>query len=273
MNEEIKSLLQKYKISANPKLDQHFMIDEGIISRIVSSAEINSEDVILEIGAGLGAVSKRIPQCKKLVLVEIDPQFVHVLNEIFSAEIKEKKAVVINENALEIIDDLKFSKIISNLPYSICEPIFHKLFGRKFQLAIFAVPSNFYKKLLEAKITFTLIANSFYKFDKLCDAKRTSFYPVPDVDSVIMRVSPKEPLIDAYIVQKLYFQRDKKVKNALMETLIDLYGLTKRKAKAEVQNFHLDEEFLNKDAHDLLYDEYINVVEKIKNVQETAQQV
>ena len=58
-----------------------------------------------------------------------------------------------------------------------------------------------------------------------------------------------------------------------METLIDLYGLTKRKAKAEVQNFHLDEEFLNKDAHDLLYDEYINVVEKIKNVQETAQQV
>ncbi len=265
-----KDFIERYGIEPNPKLDQHFMTDESIIDKIVSSAEINENDIVVEIGAGLGAVSRKISLCKKLILIELDERLAEILEKKFSGEIKEKKIVVINENALNVLESLKFSKIISNLPYSICEPVFYKLFEKKFDLAVFAVPANFYKKLQTVNTTFTLLANSFYAFEKVCDAGRNAFYPAPEADSVIVRISPKTPLVDSFIVQQLYFQKDKKVKNAVREILISLYGVTKRVAKAQQEKFFFDEEFLNKDISTLLFNEYMQLVEKIKNAENTA---
>ena len=82
--EETKFLMKKYNVNANKNLGQNFLIDDDIISRIVDSAEITKEDLVIEIGPGLGTLTERLlNKAKKVICIELDKKMIAILEDRF----------------------------------------------------------------------------------------------------------------------------------------------------------------------------------------------
>ena len=81
---ETRDILNKYNITANKKLGQNFLIDDEVIDGIVSAANVNKNDLIIEIGPGLGTLTKRLLEnAGKVVCIELDTRMIGILNDRF----------------------------------------------------------------------------------------------------------------------------------------------------------------------------------------------
>ena len=176
-------------IKPDPSKDQHFLTNPKIVERIVSISEIKPKDRVLEIGAGPGILTERLAKKKaKVIAVEIDRNFERVLKKLDHENLQ-----IIYDNILEIIDTLDFNKVVSNIPYSICEPLLGKLFKRDFDLAVFSIPENFYRRISSKPgekhySLLTLEANSFFKIILKFKISKEDFYPKPRTESVVVLI-------------------------------------------------------------------------------------
>ena len=85
LQEETNFILKKYGLKANKKLGQNFLINEEIIKEIAEKADVSKEDVIIEIGPGLGSLTKELlERAKKVIAIELDPNMAKILKERFS---------------------------------------------------------------------------------------------------------------------------------------------------------------------------------------------
>ena len=130
--EETQLILHKYKIQANKSLGQNFLVDDNVIDEIIRSSNIDKQDLIIEIGPGLGVLTNRLLQeANNIIAVELDKRMVNILQDRFIININgqaESKLEIINEDVLkinlnEIIaekrkqTEIKNVKIVANLPY------------------------------------------------------------------------------------------------------------------------------------------------------------
>ena len=82
--EETKFLMNKYNIKANKSLGQNFLIDENVVKQIVESSKISNEDLVIEIGPGLGTLTKfLLEKAKKVICIELDTKMIGILEERF----------------------------------------------------------------------------------------------------------------------------------------------------------------------------------------------
>lgn len=101
--DETKFLMKKYNINANKSLGQNFLIDDGVIQDIVFASEITKDDLVIEIGPGLGTLTKELlEKAYKVIAIELDTRMIQVLNDRFSLY---DNFQIINEDILKI--DLK----------------------------------------------------------------------------------------------------------------------------------------------------------------------
>ena len=133
-------LLKKYNITANKSLGQNFLIDDDVINKTVASAEITNEDLVIEIGPGLGTLTSRLlEKAKKVIAIELDKKMIKILQERFSLY---SNFELINEDVLKVNlkelikkekeeNKIKDVKIVANLPYYITTPIIMKLLEDK----------------------------------------------------------------------------------------------------------------------------------------------
>ena len=133
---ETKFIMKKYNIEANKKLGQNFLINENVVDKIVDSAEISKDDLVIEIGPGLGTLtSKILEKAGKVICIELDNRMINILKDRFSLY---NNIEIIHEDVLKVdIKDLikkekeknniKYAKIVANLPYYITTPIIMKL--------------------------------------------------------------------------------------------------------------------------------------------------
>jgi 16S rRNA (adenine1518-N6/adenine1519-N6)-dimethyltransferase len=180
-------LLEKTKkdlknIKINEKYDQHFLVDDIIIERMMEYAELKKEDTILEIGPGTGNITNVLAKrCKKVVAIEIDERFRKILNGINNLELK-------IGNASEIFrkKDVKFNKIVSNLPFQFCEVLFNHLTTKKdLGCCVVIVPKSFFIKSKENP------RYSALSIELIEELPKDSFYPEPDTDSIIIKITRK----------------------------------------------------------------------------------
>ena len=139
--EETKYLMKKYKIKANKSLGQNFLIDEKVIEDIVDGANIDNEDLVIEIGPGLGSMTKLLlEKAKKVICIELDKKMIKILNDRFIAY---HNLEIINDDVLKLDlnkiiskekDNIKNVKIVANLPYYITTPIIMKLLEEKLDI-------------------------------------------------------------------------------------------------------------------------------------------
>ena len=129
---DTKFIMDKYHITANKNLGQNFLIDDDTVSGIVDAANVSKDDLIIEIGPGLGTLTKELlDRAGKVICIELDKRMIEILNDRFSMydNFKVLNDDVLKVNLKELIEEekVKTTKIVANLPYYITTPIIMKL--------------------------------------------------------------------------------------------------------------------------------------------------
>lgn len=242
--EETNFIMKKYNIKANKNLGQNFLINEEVIDGIVDSAEIDESDLIIEIGPGLGTLTKRLlEKAGKVICVELDKNMMKILKDRFAFydNLGILNQDILKTNLKQIIEDekkngkIKKAKIVANLPYYITTPIIMKLLEEKLDLESITV-------MIQKEVADRLIAipgekntgaityTVFYyaESEKIIEVPNSSFIPEPEVTSEVIRLNiRKEPPVDVCdinlmfkIIKNAFMQRRKTLLNALCNTKI-----------------------------------------------------
>lgn len=259
LEEETRFLMKKYQISANKNLGQNFLIDEQVMNTIIDSAEITKNDMVIEIGPGLGSLtSKLLEKAREVIAIEIDKKMENILKDRFSLY---NNFLLINEDVLKI--DLRKLisehntqknnvKIVANLPYYITTPIIMKLLEDK--LPIDSITVMIQKEVADrlASIPGEKEAGAItYCVYYYCIAKKVllvpsdSFIPMPQVESEVinlkLRENPPIELNNEEIFFKLikasFMQRRKTLINGISNSGI----ISKEKIKEILNQLNIDE--------------------------------
>lgn len=236
------------------EFDQHFMIDNDLLEEIASYA--SKWDIVLEIGAGRGALTEKLASRAKMVYaIEKDSSFIPELENKFT---NTRNVVFMFDDALKV-DFPQFDKCVSNLPYTICEPLLWKFFRLKFFEAVWVVPESF-ADILTGKSWSKLgyIIPLFFGVRKIKTIPKEAFKPQPDTKSALVVLTARtseNPL------RSIYTQYDKKLRNALREYFI-AKGLKKREASLKSSTL-FSQEMLDKKVQNLSAVEIQNLMEKI----------
>ncbi len=203
------------------RLSQNFLIDERVAERQIKYAELNANDIVLEIGAGNGILTRKIAKIARVIAIEIDKRLAEKLEGIKNVE-------VMNEDAMKVdFSSIPFNKVISNIPYHISSPLTFKLLENKFKFGILMYQKEFAERMTASpgsKKYSRLSVMTYYRAD--CEileyVPRTAFFPIPKVDSCILKIVPlgrrfevNEELFEK-VVSALFSHRRKKIKNALV---------------------------------------------------------
>ena len=193
--EETKFILNKYKITANKKLGQNFLIDDDVINKIIEASQISKDDLVIEIGPGLGTLtSKLLENAGKVIAVELDKKMITILEERFKLY---NNFVLLNEDILKVdlrklindnILNFKKVKIVANLPYYITTPIVMKLLEDRLNIeSITVMVQKEVADRITAKPGEKLSGAITYSVDYYAEATseifvdKNSFIPAPEV--------------------------------------------------------------------------------------------
>lgn len=230
--------LKKYNIKPSKRLGQNFLIEENVLGKIIESAELSKNDIILEIGPGLGVLTIELAKrVKKVIAIEKDKRFCDILKE----NLKDyKNAEIINADILKIFNKFSISdyKLVANLPYYITSPVI-RLFleaEQKPEMMILMVQKEVAQRIIAKppKMSILSIAVQFYAEAKIIDyISKNCFYPQPKVDSAIIKIVPKQiPKINTEkffaLVRAGFSAKRKMLKNNLPEIDFDQIGLNPR---------------------------------------------
>jgi 16S rRNA (adenine1518-N6/adenine1519-N6)-dimethyltransferase len=238
--------------------DQHFMVDPEAIRRIVSLAGIKKGEAVLEIGPGSGNLTEALSRTQgEITAVEIDRNLSKQLTKRLQSR---KNVTIITGNGLDYIKKhTKLNKIVSNLPYAICEPLLQILFFLGFKKVVLTVPRKFFENLLiEDKSVLSFYCSAFLKVEKAFDVPRKAFQPEPKTDSVVITLTiKKETLLSSVLKRQTMF-----LKNSLRESLCEIRGLTRNQARMKITEYNLGS-LLEKRIQDLTLEELVLIKNKI----------
>lgn len=224
-------------------LGQHLLVDKGIAKRIVGYAEIDLDEVVLEIGPGLGALTLMLAEkAKNVIAVEKDSNLYKILEGKIPSNV-----TLINDDALTI-DYPRFDVVVSNMPYQISSPLTFKLLKHDFRVAVLTYQKEFAERMTAGPGTKNysrLTVNVYYRAncEILEEVPRTAFHPTPKVDGAIIKLVPRkvppflledeEQFFD--ITRTLFSHRRKMIKNALKEYIRNL-PITHKKRPNDIKN-------------------------------------
>jgi len=206
----IKSLLKKYKIRASKRLGQNFLIDKRTLKKFIKTVNPQPDDIILEIGPGIGTITEELAQrAKRVIAVEKDPK----MCEIFEETLKNFQNVqIIQKDILKYpISSIQYPisnyKVAGNLPFYITAPVIRKFLEDKNppKEIILMVQKEVAQRICSSapKMNILAVSVQFYaKPEIILYVSKKSFFPCPKVDSAIIRISQIRtnlPLIDTNI--------------------------------------------------------------------------
>ena len=242
--EETRFIMNKYKIKANKSLGQNFLIDSNTLEAIVDSGNIEKKDLVIEIGPGLGTLTKYLlEKAGKVICVEIDKNMIQILQDRFSLydnfEILNQD--ILKVNLKELINRNKQTgiienvKIVANLPYYITTPIIMKLLEEELDLESITVMIQ--KEVADRLIAIPGQKNTgaitysvyFYaKAEEVLEVPNNCFIPEPEVTSKVIKLKiRKKPPVDVKdkelmfkIIKGAFMQRRKTLLNSLTNAKI-----------------------------------------------------
>jgi 16S rRNA (adenine1518-N6/adenine1519-N6)-dimethyltransferase len=245
LDKKTKQLLERYRIFLRKRLGQNFMVDEGYLCDMISYASLSKGDVVLEIGAGFGALTTALsPLCGRVVAVEVD----HKLAEIFRVETAGLDNVLLVEGDVLKVAIPSFNKAVSNLPFRISSPILFWLLKKEFDLAVLTFQKEFAERLVASvgsKDYSRLTVETYYRaeVELMETVPKEAFIPPPEVNACIVRLKPRKTKpfhvedegMFHELVRALFTQRNKKTRNAIAGFL---RKLGKEKGEADSLLFH-----------------------------------
>lgn len=234
---ETVGILKKYNITANKSLGQNFLIDENVVSEIIKKAQVQKEDLVIEIGPGLGTLTKELLEhAGKVICIELDKRMINILNNRFTNE----NLCIINEDILKVdlkelikaekTGDITNVKVVANLPYYITTPIIMKLLEDKLDIESITV---MVQREVANRITatnktsdagaITYAINYYTNPSIVIDVPSASFIPEPEVQSSVIKLNVlNEPSVEVKdeqllfrIIKLAFMQKRKTLLNSL----------------------------------------------------------
>ena len=237
--EETRFIMKKYNIKANKNLGQNFLINEEVVKNIVGCSNIEKEDLVIEIGPGLGTLTKYLlEKAGKVICIELDTKMLQILEDRF---LLYNNFEIINDDVLKVDlkniikkekenSRIKNVKIVANLPYYITTPIIMKLLEEELELESITV-------MIQKEVADRLIAvpgqkntgaitYSVYYYassEAIMEVPNSSFIPEPEVTSKVIKlnirkesiVTPKDKEKMFKIIKYAFMQKRKTLLNSL----------------------------------------------------------
>lgn len=201
----IKYIMEKYGFKFTKSLGQNFIIDEHVLTRILEGSQINGDDMILEIGPGIGVMTDALcSHAQKVVSVEIDKTLIPVLKETVGHH---ENLVVINQDVLKLdINNLiieqfgeKRPKLVANLPYYVTTPIIMKFLEERVPVSdlIVMIQKEVADRIVAKPSTkdygaLSVVVQYFTEPSIVTRVSRGSFMPMPNVDSTVIRLKVRD---------------------------------------------------------------------------------
>ncbi len=282
--EKTKNIMRINNIKANKRFGQNFLIDDNILENIVKSAEITNNDLVIEIGPGLGNLTEYLlEKAAYVILVEIDNNMINILNDRFK---NNNNYILLNNDILkvnvdEIIENIenklnrKFEKIkvVANLPYYITTPIIFKLLQNENRINEITVMVQ--KEVAERIVAknktkdygiLTLMVNYLGTSDIKLIVPNNSFIPAPNVTSAVIKITKnkrftvKDEELLFKLIHSSFAQRRKKIINSLEST--KFLNMSKPELEKLFNECNIS---LNARAEELELQDYIKIVDIITN--------
>jgi 16S rRNA (adenine1518-N6/adenine1519-N6)-dimethyltransferase len=232
---EVTGILRRRGLHPRRSWGQNFLADANLLARVVDAAQLDPNEGVLEIGPGLGALTRALAAAARQVLaVEIDPGLYAALTEETVADLSNVR--VLHADFLKI--DLQAvvaealgsgrHPVVANIPYSITSPVVVRLLEHHplFDRVVLMVQKEVADRIVAAPDTgdygsLTLFVHLYADARRIAQVPRTAFVPAPDVDSTIIRLDilprPRYPDFDGFlkVVHSAFRQRRKTLGNAL----------------------------------------------------------
>jgi 16S rRNA (adenine1518-N6/adenine1519-N6)-dimethyltransferase len=204
---QTRDMLRRYELRARKGLGQHFLVNPGVLKTIARAASLSGEDLVLEIGPGMGVLTRElIAQSGYVIAIELDSMMIDLLRETLSPA---TNFSLINQDILKsepedliqqgkalfpsTISDPRKYKLVANLPYYITQPIIRRFCESKLkpQIMVIMVQKEVAKNIVARPGDLSILAISvqFYGRPEIMDyVPAGNFYPVPKVDSAILKI-------------------------------------------------------------------------------------
>ncbi|HEY67836.1 MAG TPA: 16S rRNA (adenine(1518)-N(6)/adenine(1519)-N(6))-dimethyltransferase RsmA [Thermoflexia bacterium] len=264
---DVRRLLEQWGLRPSKGLGQNFLVDQAALERIVAAAELTPDDIVLEVGAGLGTLTRRLAQnAGHVVAVELDQRLIPVLRSVLAdfdnvtlvqGDILSLDPVALigaanlqspTPNLQSPTPNLQY-KVVANLPYYITSAVLRHLLeaNLKPQRMVVTVQREVAERIVAQPGQMSLLAVSVQFYGRpqlLFRIKPGSFYPPPEVESAVVRVdlhaAPSVPVGDTdtffRVVRAGFAQRRKQLRNALAAGL----GLSPEEAAARLREVGVD---------------------------------
>lgn len=235
------------------KLGQNFLTDENIKKKILETIIISKNDIILELGAGNGAISEHISKkAKKAFFIEIDNSLITSLERKINTNnnVKIYNEDILKFNLKDLIKKYKNIRIIGNIPYNITSKILNFLekFSENIKDIHLVIQKDFAEKITNKQKDsgISLILNYKFKITKIFDIKPNSFKPAPKILSSLIKLEPnfnKKYIINYDFFKKIiklsFEYRRKKIKKTInyIEKINKYINVEKRPEELTVDNY------------------------------------
>ncbi len=230
----IRKIIKEFGFQFTKSLGQNFLKDEDTVYDIVNLAELTKDDVVIEVGPGIGVMTDIIAQyAGKVIAIEIDQKLIPILEKTLAHH---DNIIVVNEDVLKIdLDQLKEDyfpekepKIIANLPYYITTPIIMMFLESDFDFDSMIVMMQ--KEVAERIVSksgnkvygaLSVAVQYYTEAVSLLEVPKDAFIPVPNVSSTVLKLTPyKEPVVKLSN-QKMFFRTVKAAFSTRRKTLLN----------------------------------------------------
>ncbi|KGM95102.1 16S rRNA methyltransferase [Clostridium novyi A str. 4552] len=228
-----KDVVQKYNFKFTKSLGQNFLTDQNVLDDIVNGSNVCEEDFVIEIGPGVGTLTKELlKKAKRVCAIELDSDLIPILTEELkdfpNFELIHKDALKVDFN--ELIGDEKSVKVVANLPYYVTTPIIARLLkeGYKFKLLTIMIQKEVAERIASEPNckeygALSILVQYYCDTEILRKVPPTCFIPQPKVDSIIIkldrldepRVKVKDKELFFKIVRQSFNMRRKTLRNAI----------------------------------------------------------
>lgn len=239
--DETRLLLKKHGVKPNKRLGQNFIIDQDVLLREISYADIKKSDTILEVGPGVGNLTELLAKsAAKVFAVEMDARMI----EILKARVGDKVRII--KGDFLKIEIPRFDKVVSNIPYSISSPLTFRLLSYDFKRAILTYQKEFAERMVanpgEKNYSRLSVATYYFANAEILELLAPeAFYPRPGVDSAIVKLTPKKrkpfkvnELLYFDMLRGLFSHKKKTLKRALFFALRDVFDMESKDRRKEI---------------------------------------
>jgi 16S rRNA (adenine1518-N6/adenine1519-N6)-dimethyltransferase len=224
------SLLKSYGIRPKKKLGQNFLVSQAALDQILKAADLGDKEQILEIGAGLGALTRELARRDhKIIAIEYDQRFIPILHDLLKpyANVRVIQGDILQLELKDIVAPPDYI-VVANIPYQITSALIRKLVEAPYPAnrVILTIQKEVAERIIAQPGDLSLLALSVQIFGKpllRSQIPPSAFFPSPAVDSCILRIDmhpePKVPVgdIDLFfrIAKAGFSQKRKKLRNAI----------------------------------------------------------